>query len=77
MTGAGVPLNDNIVTVTIYIYTLSHSQHPREALCSELTSRREEDATIVVTGLRFSGFSGLWVLELFVRFSGRASGLIY
>ena len=37
---------------------------------------REEggDYTIVGTGLGFSGFSGLRVLELFVRFSGRDSG---
>ena len=32
---------------------------------------------IVVTGLRFSGFSGFRVLELFVRVLGRVSGLIY
>ena len=33
--------------------------------------------SIVGTGLGFSGFSGLRVLEFFVRVSGRASGLIY
>ena len=32
---------------------------------------------IVLTGLGFSGFSGLRVLEFFVRVSGRVSGLIY
>ena len=32
--------------------------------------------SIVVTGLGFSGFSGLRVLEFFVRVPGRVSGLI-
>ena len=41
------------------------------------TARDVSTPPIVVTGLRFSGFSGLRVLELFVRVSGRVSGLIY
>ena len=44
---------------------------------TEQETKEGKDGSIVGTGLRFSGFSGLRVLEFFVRVSGRASGLIY